>query len=146
MNPRFDLDQNDVPGSVVRAALAWSGCGYHHAADVFGVGVDCAMLPVRVFCDLGLVPPFDPRPYPYDWHLHRSGERYLGWVEKFAGPVDEPQPGDLALFQFGRAASHGGIVISPGVMLHADMHAGCVVRCEIARFTERLRGYWRVRT
>ena len=38
------------------------------------------MLLVRVFVDTGLCPPFDPRPYPVDWHLHRSEERYLGFI------------------------------------------------------------------
>ena len=46
---------------VVTAARAWIGAPYHHAADVKGAGVDCAMILVRVFCDLGLVEPFDPR-------------------------------------------------------------------------------------
>ena len=27
-----------------------------------------------------LCAPFDPRPYPADWHLHRGEERYLGFV------------------------------------------------------------------
>ena len=54
--------------AVVAAARAWIGTPYHHMADVKGVGCDCAMLLVRVFCDLGLVEPFDPRPYARDWH------------------------------------------------------------------------------
>ena len=48
--------------AVVAAARSWLGTPYHHAADVKGRkgGVDCAMLLVRVYCDLGLVEPFDP--------------------------------------------------------------------------------------
>ena len=38
------------------------------------------MLLVRVYCDLGLVEPFDPRPYTRDWFLHRNEERYLGFL------------------------------------------------------------------
>ena len=49
--------------AVVAAARAWIGTPYHHMADIKGVGVDCAMLLVRVYCDLGLVEHFDPRPY-----------------------------------------------------------------------------------
>lgn len=130
---------------IVEEARRWLGTPYHHMSDKIGVGVDCAMLPVRVFCDLGLVPPFDPRPYPHDWMLHRSEERYLGWVERFADKVDSPEPGDLALFRWGRCLAHGGIVETPEIMIHADLRAGCVERCEIAAFGDRLAGFWRVR-
>ena len=41
--------------AVVAAARSWIGTPYHHAADVKGVGVDCAMLLVRVYSDLGLI-------------------------------------------------------------------------------------------
>ncbi|MBS0200666.1 MAG: hypothetical protein JSR70_09470 [Proteobacteria bacterium] len=133
---------------IVNEARRWLGTSYHPAGDVLGVGVDCAMLLVRVFVDTGLVPPLDPRPYPPDWHLHRDRERFLGWVQDYADKVDDPRPGDVALFRFGRAMSHGGIVetIKPEpVMIHADMHAGCVERCEVRRFGDRFCGYWRVR-
>ena len=66
--------------AVVAEARSWIGTPYHHAADVKGHGVDCAMLLVRVYCDLGLIEPFDPRPYTRDWFLHRSEERYLGFL------------------------------------------------------------------
>ena len=64
--------------AVVAEARSWIGTPYHLGADVKGAGVDCAMILVRVFCDLGLVAPFDPRPYSNDWHLHRGEEVYLG--------------------------------------------------------------------
>ena len=62
---------------VVAEAKSWIGTPYHNCADVKGVGCDCGMLLVRVFVDLGIVEPFDPRPYAHDWHLHRGEERYL---------------------------------------------------------------------
>lgn len=129
-------------------ARSWLDTPYHHAGAVKETGVDCAMLLVRVFVDTGLVPPFDPRPYPPDWHLHRSAERFLGWIDQFAQRVDAPRPGDVALFKFGRCVSHGGIVetIAPEpVMIHADLSAGRVCRCEVSRFADRLAGYWRLR-
>ena len=57
---------------IVAEARSWIGTRYHACADAKGTGVDCGMLLVRVFVDCGLVAPFDPRPYPIDWHLHRS--------------------------------------------------------------------------
>ncbi len=130
---------------IVAAATAWIGTPYHSGADLLGVGVDCAMLPVRVFCGLGLVPLFDPRPYPHDWMLHRSEERYLGWVERWAERVENAQPGDLVLFRFGRCVSHGGIVCERGYMIHAHLPAGRVTRAEIAPYASRLHSYWSVR-
>ncbi len=131
---------------IVTEAYDWLGTPYHHAADVKGVGVDCAMLLVRVFVDLGHAPAFDPRPYPCDWMLHRSEERFLGWVERFADRIEAPEPGDVALFTFGRCVSHGGIVCEPHYMIHADLRSGAVVRSEIATYNHRLHSHWRVRS
>ena len=105
------------------------------------------MLIVRVYCDLGLVPAIDPRPYPPDWHMHRSEERFLGWIQQYAERVDTPAPGDVALFRYGRCVSHGGIVESIDhevVMIHASLSAGCVERAEVRAWPDRFSGFWRV--
>ena len=96
--------------AVVTEARSWIGTPYHHAADVKGHGVDCAMLLVRVYCDLGLVEPFDPRPYTRDWFLHRSEERYLGFLLGARTRFAMPGLGDIVLFRIGRCFAHGGIV------------------------------------
>src|SRR5208283_4513800 len=121
--------------AVVAAARSWIGTPYHHAADVKGVGVDCALILVRVFCDLGLVEPFDPRPYTRDWMLHRSEERYLGLLLERALPVEAPGPGDVILFRVGRCFAHGGIVTKaePLTIVHAYAPARCVLEEEIGR-------------
>lgn len=136
---------------VVAEAVSWLGVRYHHMADIklpgAAGGVDCAMLLVRVFVDAGVVPPFDPRPYAPDFYLHSEEERYLGWVRQYGEPVEEPQPGDVALFQFGRAIGHGGIYIGNDTMVHADRKAGAVVRTNIRAnpyYWKRFRGYWRM--
>ena len=74
------LAEDEARRILVREARSWIGTPYHPGADLCGVGVDCGMLLVRVLVDAGLVPAFDPRPYPQDWHLHRDDERYLGFV------------------------------------------------------------------
>jgi NlpC/P60 family putative phage cell wall peptidase len=133
---------------IVAEARRWMGTPYRHQADILGLGVDCAMIMVRIFTALELIPAdIEPRPYSPDWHLHRSDEKYLGWVQQYAHQVDTPQPGDIALFKFGRCLSHGGIVdqITPDItMIHADMYAGCVERAEVRRWADRLAGYWRI--
>ena len=112
---------------VVATALEWLGTPYHHLGDVKGVGVDCAMFMVRVFVDTGLVPAFDPRPYPTDWHLHRGEERYLGAVLDRAHEVAAPGPGDIALYRFGRTLSHSALVIAWPRVVHAQARVGCIL-------------------
>ncbi len=112
---------------VVELAREWLGTPYHHHGDVQGAGVDCAMLLVRVFSDAGMIPSIDPRPYPYDWHMHRDAERYMGWVEQYARRVDAPLPGDVILWRFGRTFSHGAIYIGNGRIIHSYLNIGCVL-------------------
>ncbi len=134
------MSEAESRAAVVAAARAWLGTPYHHAADVRGVGVDCAMILVRVFCDLGLVEPFDPRPYTRDWFLHKADERYMGFLLARAREVcpstgSGPEPGDVMLFRFGQCFSHGGIVTQadPLVIIHAYAQARMVVEEEIGR-------------
>jgi NlpC/P60 family putative phage cell wall peptidase len=130
--------------AVVAAARSWIGTPYHHAADIKGAGVDCAMILVRVYCDVGLVEPFDPRPYTRDWMLHRDDERYLSVLLAHAGEVSVPSEGDVILFRFGRCFSHGGIVSrrDPLTIIHAFAPARVVLEEEVERsgeLAERLR-------
>jgi NlpC/P60 family putative phage cell wall peptidase len=139
--------------AVVAAARAWRSTPYHHAADIKGAGCDCAMLLVRVYCDLGLVEPFDPRPYTNDWMLHRADEKFLGFLLARAHIVETPQPGDVILFKYGRCFSHGGIVTraDPLTIVHAFAPARRVVEDEIRRMPEiaarmstaKIASYWR---
>lgn len=137
---------------VVVAAREWIGTPYHHMADVKGAGCDCAMLLVRVYCDLGLVAPFDPRPYARDWHLHRGEERYLGFLLERARLLEKPQAADVVLFRYGRCFSHGGVVtaIEPLTIVHAFAPAGRVIEEQLDHNAElfqrlgqaRFASYW----
>ncbi len=129
---------------VVAEARKWIGTPYHNCADVRGVGVDCGMLIVRTFVDSGLCQPFDPRPYPPDWHLHRGEERYLGFVfdrcAEVATNIGElAQPGDVMVFRYGRCYSHGGIVTKAApkgegvTIVHAFWPAKAVVEEDLGR-------------
>ena len=118
---------------VVRESFEWIGTPYTNCGYVKGPQgcVDCAMLLVGVFANAGLIPEdFDPRPYNPDWHMHQSEERYLAGLENFAHQVGAPKPGDIALYRFGKTASHGAIVISDDLIVHAHKHAGQVELCE----------------
>lgn len=111
--------------AVIDEARTWLRTPYHHMGDVKGVGVDCAMLLVRVYGAVGLVPAdLDPRPYPADWHMHRSDERYLGWVSQYGAVVQTPAPGDVAVYRFGRSYSHGAIVVDEATVIHSYLKRG----------------------
>ena len=137
---------------VVAAALAWENTPYHHQANIQGVGVDCVMLLVEVYKSCRLIPAdFDPRPYARNWHLHRSDEMYLAGLERFGAPLrgrQRPLPGDIAMFQFGRCASHAALVLQWPLVLHAYADVGSVVQTDISKstaLTKRLRGFYRIK-
>lgn len=118
--------------AVAQEALRWVGTPYRNCSDVLGGGIDCSMLLVRAWVDSGLVEPFDPRPYPSSWYLHRSEERYLAWMREVAVEVEQPQLADVVLWRFGRCYSHSGIVTRVpsgddcGEVVHAmAMHGRC---------------------
>ena len=123
------IDEAAERAAAVAEARRWIGTPYHNCADVLGAGVDCGMFIVRTFVDTGLVEPFDPRPYNPDWMLHRDEEKYLSFFTERCGPVENPQPGDIALFRYGRSYSHGGIVTraDPISIIHASHDALCVI-------------------
>ncbi|MBB4200684.1 hypothetical protein CCR94_21530 [Rhodoblastus sphagnicola] len=129
------MNENEQRGAVVAEARKWMLTPYRHGADIRGVGVDCGMLIVRVFVDLGLIPPFDPRPYDPDWMIHREDEKYLSFFTQRCAPVQKPRPGDIALFRYGRSYSHGGIVtrIDPIAIIHAYHDAGCVIEDQLTQ-------------
>ena len=131
-------DIDEARATIIAAARAWIGTPYHNCADIKGAGVDCGMLLVRVFVDLGLCEPFDPRPYSPDWHLHRGEERYLGLLLARSHRIERPEAGDMMLFRYGRCYSHGGIVTNaaPLTIVHAFHPAGRVIEEVVAHNVE----------
>lgn len=136
---------NSAAAAVLVEAHTWLQTPYHHQGRIKGVGVDCAMLLIEIYHHCGLIPNIDPRPYPPDWHFNRDEERYLTWVKQYAHPVDVPQPGDIALFQFGRCVSHGAIVVAWPTIIHAYLREGCVLAdATHGQLVGRLRGFYRI--
>ena len=132
--------------SAAEEAQSWLTTPYHHQGRIKGVGVDCAMLLCEVYHAAGLIPFIDPTPYPSDWHLHRSEERYLSWVDQYADKVDDPLPGDIVLYRFGRTLSHGGIVINWPTIIHAYRGEGVVLaHGDNGALQGRIAGFWRIK-
>lgn len=110
---------------LVAEARTWLGTPYHHHARVKGAGVDCAQILIAVFAECGVIEAFDPGHYATDWHLHRSEEKYIEWMDRYGVRVKRPEPGDVGLWKFGRTYSHGGIVVPEGV-IHAYVERGVI--------------------
>lgn len=110
---------------VVEMALSYLKTPYHHMGRVKGAGVDCATLLAEVFYEAGeLDVPVEIPYYPFDWNMHRSEELYLNIIEKYCVEFEgqDPLPGDIVVYHFGRTWSHGGIVIKWPTIIHAVVH------------------------
>lgn len=114
--------------AVVQEAHTWLGTPYHHHGRIKGAGVDCAMLLAEVFTRCKLVAPVDPGAYPIDWHLHRTEEIFIQWLQRAgAHQVLAASPGDIAIYQFGRTFSHGAIVVDDiGTVVHSYLRLGVI--------------------
>lgn len=115
--------------NIVRAAKDWLGTPYHHHARVKRAGADCAMFPLAVYQECGVLPrEYKPPHYSVQWHLHRSEELYLNEIEKFVVAIDSsPQPADFVVFKFGRTYSHGAIVVEWPIVIHAYIPHGVLL-------------------
>jgi len=116
--------------SVCEIARSWIGTPYHHTGRIKHVGVDCAMFPLEVYREAGLISEVPIPFYPPDWHLHRSEEIYLGAVQKLASELrgfEVPRSGDFVLYHFGRTWSHGAIVLEWPLIIHAVVQHGVIL-------------------
>jgi hypothetical protein len=68
----------------------------------------------------------------------------LALVEQHARPVATPEPGDIALFRYGRCISHGAIVLAWPRVIHAVVRQGVVIEDALANvdLVQRLAGFW----
>lgn len=140
----------ELQNKIVAEARSWLGTPFHHGARVKGAGVDCVNLLIGVFAACGLAESFALDYYPQDWHLHRDEPRFLAGLAKHADPLPEgetPQPGDIAMFCYGRHAAHGSIVADWPVVIHAWRDAGQVVLTEAdtGPLAKRLAGVYRMK-
>ena len=133
---------------ICEIARSWLGTPYHHMGRIKGVGVDCAMFPLEVYREAGLIGDIGVPYYPQDWMLHRSEEIYLRIVQQHACEVRRDRlqgtggagftvpcnlspvpclPGDFVLYHFGRCWSHGAIVLEWPLIIHAVLQHGVIL-------------------
>jgi len=110
--------------------------------------VDCGQLIAAVFHEAGLIDEVEEMLYPRDWMFHRSEERFLHTVERYAVKVNRlPKPADILLFQVGRTLSHGAIVLDYPTIIHARAEHG-VIHSNMDQepdLQDHLRGVWTCR-
>lgn len=137
------MDNVIARSQVVEEAHTWLRTPYHHNQHVKGAGVDCVWLLIEVYKTIGVVPvDFETGFYTHDWFLHRREELYLEGVKKYAHPLPEdrkPLPGDIAMYKIGYTVSHGSIIVSPNLIIHAYRKANQV---EIAEMDKELAPYF----
>jgi cell wall-associated NlpC family hydrolase len=153
-------DETDERVAVVASAQSWVRCRFHHHAAVPNAGIDCAHLLLMAYAGAGLVEPFEPEPYPPDWHKHRDEERFAAKIEEYAkrvgaseqsiaerGPDFRVLPGDILLWKMGRTFSHGAIVSLWPNIIHASLAAGMCLEesCmggDLEKRPMRVYSYW----
>ena len=118
---------------VIDEARTWLRTPWHHNQSAKGAGVDCAQLIKACYVNTQLVLPFQTGYYPVDWMLHREDDRFLSWLGKYADQVNDPQPGDAAVWRYGRAFSHGAIVTGWPKIIHAYRPERMVVEGDASR-------------
>jgi cell wall-associated NlpC family hydrolase len=111
--------------AVVAEAETWLKTPYHHMGRVKGAGTDCLMMLAEVYCACGIIPHVDIGYYSPDFNLHKSAELYLEGLLQYAKEIPgPPQPGDVAVFKFGRCFAHGAIVTEWPKLIHAFVRNG----------------------
>jgi cell wall-associated NlpC family hydrolase len=131
--------------AIVAEALSWVGTPFHHAAGVKGAGCDCVHLLYRVGQARAFVPSGELPAYKPQWFQHRGEPLFLQGL-KAAGAICVPRgsPGDIAMYNFGRHAAHGAILIDANSMVHAFSPVGCITRGDRREFAARFDSYWSV--
>jgi cell wall-associated NlpC family hydrolase len=121
------MNEAEQRQEVIAEAMTWLRTPYHHAARIKGAGVDCLMLLAEVYEGIGLIEKQEIPYYPHDFMFHRSEETYLDGMMRLGYEVETPQPGDVALWKFGRVFSHAAIVIKWPEIIHAYRMEGVVL-------------------
>lgn len=147
MSPHQNLSIDQWRSKIVEEAISWLRTPWHHEARVKGAGVDCAQFLIAVYSAVGLVEPFETHQYSPDWHLHRDEPLFLQYLRQYAVEVQEPLPGDIVMWNFGRHEAHGSIVVEWPLIIHAykEERAVCYTDVSTSPIRRRLAGFYRLK-
>jgi NlpC/P60 family putative phage cell wall peptidase len=110
--------------AIITEARTWLGTRFHHRAWIKGAGCDCLGLIYGVYRAVGLVGEIEIPFYRPDQSYHRNEETYLAGLLQYGHEVAHPEPGDVALFKYGRLYWHAAIVIAWPLLIHAFAERG----------------------
>ena len=121
------IEEKELRNKIVEEAKTWLGTAWHHEARLKGVGVDCGMLLIETYANVGLCPHLTPPHYPPDFMMHRSEEWFMQTIMAYSTEISgDPLPGDAILYRHGRIYSHGGIVVKWPQIIHSSVPDRCV--------------------
>jgi cell wall-associated NlpC family hydrolase len=121
------MTEQEQRAKIVDVALTWNKTPYVHMGRIKGAGCDCATFLLEVYEEAGLSEHIDIEYYPMDWHMHQAEEKYLKKILEHGHRVSVPQPGDIALYRYGKTAAHGAIVIDYPTIIHSAITQGVVL-------------------
>jgi cell wall-associated NlpC family hydrolase len=106
---------------VVAEALTWRNTPFQHQQRLKGVGADCAQWISAVYEEILGWPRQDFGEYPEFWMKHGHDDLYMNQVRRlFVECTNSALPGDLIVFKYGKFFSHGAILVSWPIVIHAD--------------------------
>lgn len=129
---------------IAREAFTWLGTPFHDCSGVKGVGCDCAHLLIRVAAATGFIADFDPA-YKPQWFQHRDEPLFLQELQKCGAHRIEPEKidvGDIVMYNFGRHAAHGAIVLDANSIIHAYKPVGFVTVGSRRELADRFDSAW----
>ena len=140
------MDVEALRSAVVAEALSWTGTPFHDRAGVKGAGCDCVHLIIRTYAAVGLIADFSPQ-YKPQWFQNRDEPRFLQGLEAHgARRIDYAAalPGDVLMYNYGRHAAHGGIVVNATTIVHAYKPVGMVTRGDRREFEHKFDSAWTI--
>jgi cell wall-associated NlpC family hydrolase len=121
------MTEDEGRAAVIAEALTWTGTPFRDNARIKGAGCDCINLVIAAFLNTGIIEDPKVEKYPPRWHLHRSEERLLNGVMRFAVDTGEVKRGNVILYREGRCFSHCGIITGDLNLVHASWRRGWVI-------------------
>lgn len=133
-------------------ALEYIGTPHVNGGNIKGAGLDCSTLPANFFRELGYGDFEIMFGYSGDWYCKRDCEELLlPYLERYCERIDEPEPGDIISYRWGRAQyAHLAIYLGDKRILHCQARSGVEITDIDAPYlfdakgNSRVTGYWRV--
>ena len=107
-------------------ALEYIGTPHVNGGNIKGAGLDCSTLPANFFRELGYGDFEIMFGYSGDWYCKRDCEELLlPYLERYCERIDEPEPGDIISYRWGRAQyAHLAIYLGDKRILHCQARSG----------------------